>query len=99
MSETRQPLIGISCCTTTVGPHPFHMAGEKYILGALQGAGGIPLLIPAVGAHIPMDALLEQLDGLLLTGSPSNVEPHHYTGPASAPGTQHIRAATPPPCR
>ena len=89
MSETRQPLIGISCCTTTVGPHPFHMAGEKYILGALQGAGGIPLLIPAVGAHIPMDALLEQLDGLLLTGSPSNVEPHHYTGPASAPGTQH----------
>jgi gamma-glutamyl-gamma-aminobutyrate hydrolase PuuD len=28
-------------------------------------------------------------DGLLLTGSESNVEPHHYGGPASAPGTLH----------
>ena len=89
MSDTRQPLIGISCCTTSDGPHPFHMAGEKYILAALQGAGGLPLLIPALGAHLSSDALLEQLDGLLLTGSPSNVEPHHYSGPASAPGTEH----------
>ena len=89
MSDTRQPLIGISCCTTTVGPHPFHMAGEKYILGVLQGAGGLPLLIPALGEQLPLDALLDSLDGLLFTGSPSNVAPLHYAGPASAPGTQH----------
>lgn len=89
MSDTRQPLIGISCCTTHVGPHPFHMAGEKYILGVLEGAGGLPLLIPALGAQLPIDALLDQLDGLLLTGSPSNVEPHHYNGPASPSGTEH----------
>lgn len=89
MPDIRQPLIGISCCTTHFGPHPFHMVGEKYILGALQGAGGIPLLIPALGDQLPLDALLEHLDGLLFTGSPSNVEPHHYSGPASKPGTQH----------
>ena len=28
-------------------------------------------------------------DGILFTGSPSNVEPHHYAGPPSAPGTLH----------
>jgi len=89
MPETRKPLIGISCCTTTFGPHPFHMAGEKYILGVLQGADGLPLLIPALGAQLPPDQLLDTLDGLLFTGSPSNVEPHHYAGPASAPGTLH----------
>lgn len=89
MSDIRPPLIGISCCTTTIGPHPFHMAGEKYIMGALHGAGGLPLLIPAFGDQLPIDALLETLDGLLFTGSPSNVEPHHYAGPASAPGTHH----------
>jgi putative glutamine amidotransferase len=33
--------------------------------------------------------LLEACDGLLLTGSASNVEPHHYGGPASTPGTLH----------
>lgn len=89
MSETRKPLIGISCCTTTFGPHPFHMAGEKYILGVLQGADGLPLLIPALGTQLPLDQLLDSLDGLLFTGSPSNVEPQHYAGPASTPGTQH----------
>src|SRR4029077_7399197 len=31
--------------------------------------------------------LLERLDGLLFTGSPSNVEPHHCRSPPSAPGT------------
>ena len=89
MSDTRKPLIGISCCTTTFGPHPFHMVGEKYILGALQGADGLPLLIPALGAQLPLEQLLDTLDGLLFTGSPSNVEPHHYAGPASTPGTHH----------
>ena len=33
--------------------------------------------------------LLDACDGLLLTGSASNVEPHHYGGPASQPGTLH----------
>ncbi|WP_235991282.1 gamma-glutamyl-gamma-aminobutyrate hydrolase family protein [Halopseudomonas xiamenensis] len=89
MSETRKPLIGISCCTTTFGPHPFHMVGEKYILGVLQGADGLPLLIPALGTQLPLEPLLDSLDGLLFTGSPSNVEPHHYAGPDSAPGTRH----------
>ena len=32
---------------------------------------------------------IERLDGLLLTGSPSNVEPHHYLGDPSEPGTWH----------
>src|SRR5690606_1238470 len=35
------------------------------------------------------DELLETLDGILLTGSPSNVEPHRYAGPASEPDTLH----------
>ena len=29
------------------------------------------------------------VDGLLFTGSPSNVEPHHYRGEPSRPGTLH----------
>ena len=33
--------------------------------------------------------ILDRLDGLFLTGSPSNVEPHHYIGDPSEPGTWH----------
>ena len=47
------------------------------------------MLIPAVGPKTDCTALLDRLDGLLLTGSPSNVEPHHYGGPPSMEGTLH----------
>lgn len=89
MHIQRKPLIGISCCTDKLGLHPFHIVGEKYILGVVDGAQGLPLLIPALGARLDTDQLLETLDGLVFTGSPSNVEPHHYQGPASAEGTRH----------
>ena len=39
--------------------------------------------------ELGFDELIERLDGLLFTGSPSNVEPHLYEGPPSDPGTLH----------
>lgn len=89
MSFQPKPLIGISCCTDRSGLHPFHIVGEKYILGVVDGADGLPLLIPALGDRLALLQLLGTLDGILFTGSPSNVEPHHYGGPASAEGTAH----------
>jgi putative glutamine amidotransferase len=38
---------------------------------------------------VDTDDILARIDGLLLTGSPSNVEPHHYAGEPSRPGTMH----------
>jgi putative glutamine amidotransferase len=72
-----------------VGAHPFHMVGEKYARAVLEAAGAAPLLIPALAEELGFDELLERLDGLLFTGSPSNVEPHRYEGPPSEPGTLH----------
>ena len=72
-----------------MGLHPTHCVGEKYINAVAVGAGAIPMLIPALGAALDPATLISRVDGLLFTGSASNVEPHHYTGPASAPGTLH----------
>jgi putative glutamine amidotransferase len=72
-----------------IGPHPFHAVGEKYARALLDAADALPLLIPALAEELRLDELLERLDGLLFTGSPSNVEPHHYEGPPSHPGTLH----------
>jgi len=69
--------------------HPFHAVGEKYIRAVIDGAGALPLLIPALGAELDVDELLRHLDGILFTGSPSNVEPHRYAGTPSAAGTLH----------
>ncbi|UTH76812.1 gamma-glutamyl-gamma-aminobutyrate hydrolase family protein [Chromobacterium sp. IIBBL 290-4] len=72
-----------------VGALPFHAVGDKYIVAAAQGAGGLPLLIPSLGDEALLRATLSMLDGLLLPGSPSNVEPRHYGGPGSREGTLH----------
>jgi len=70
-------------------PHCYHIVGEKYVLAVAEAANCIPLIIPALGADMKLDVLIDQLDGLLLTGSISNVEPHHYDGTPSDPGTLH----------
>ena len=84
-----RPLIGIPADRRIVGLHPFHMVGEKYVRAVLAGADAIPFLIPALGEELGLDELLRRLDGILFTGSPSNVEPRHYDGTPSAPGTLH----------
>ncbi|WP_210399156.1 gamma-glutamyl-gamma-aminobutyrate hydrolase family protein [Steroidobacter denitrificans] len=87
---TRKPLIGIPADRRLLGNHYFHCVGEKYIQAVVQGAGALPVLIPSLGEGLgDMNELLENFDGILLTGSPSNVEPYRYQGPASAPGTLH----------
>jgi putative glutamine amidotransferase len=72
-----------------LGAHPFHAVGEKYITPLLRTAGALPLLIPSLGDELGMAELLLELDGLLFTGSPSNVEPRHYGGDTSREGTLH----------
>jgi putative glutamine amidotransferase len=86
---SRKPLVGISADRRLLGKHYFHLAGEKYIEAVSLGAGAVPVLVPALGDAMDWPQLLEPFDGLLLTGSESNVEPYRYGGPASAPGTLH----------
>jgi len=85
----QQPIIGIPACRKRIDPHMFHAVGEKYIAAVATAAGGLPLLIPALGGSLSMGRLLQGVDGLMFTGSPSNVEPHHYQGDASEAGTLH----------
>ncbi|MDF3935194.1 gamma-glutamyl-gamma-aminobutyrate hydrolase family protein [Pseudomonas citronellolis] len=86
---SRLPLIGVTACVRQVGHSPSHTVGDKYVKAVVTGANGQPLIIPALGEMLDQDSLLSSLDGLLFTGSPSNIEPHHYSGPASDAGTFH----------
>lgn len=71
-----KPLIGITCCSNKLGIHDFQMVADKYIRAVVTGSDVIPVLLPALGES--MLELLPHLDGLYLTGSYSNMEPHHY---------------------
>ena len=88
----KRPVIGIPADQRMIGQHPFHAVGDKYVRAVVEAADGIPLLIPALGDRLRLEELLAQLDGILFTGSPSNVEPHRYNGSQSTPGTLHDSA-------
>src|SRR3954468_22107666 len=92
MSGGTVSLVGIPSCVRTIHERGFHTVSEKYPEAVIEVAGCLPVLIPAVGPKTDCTALLDRLDGLLLTGSPSNVEPHHYGGPPSMEGTLHDSA-------
>jgi putative glutamine amidotransferase len=83
--DSSAPLIGIPVDVRRLDDHPFHAVGEKYITAISDAAGGLPMLIPALGHSFDLEALVRRLDGLLLTGSPSNVAVHHYGGPPDRP--------------
>ena len=83
-----RPLIGVSCCVKPFGIFgmPNHAASDHYATVVLGPVGGVPVLVPAFGEEA-VAAVLPHLDGVLLTGSRSNVQPSLYGGPPHCEGT------------
>ncbi|MEI7790634.1 MAG: gamma-glutamyl-gamma-aminobutyrate hydrolase family protein [Alphaproteobacteria bacterium] len=79
--------VGIVCDRRICGDMPVHQANDEYIIAIRDGAGALPLLIPSTDAPLDIAAVLGAVDGLLFTGSPSNVAPSHY-GTTARPGTE-----------
>ena len=92
----RVPVIGITACTSMIEEHATQKISEKYARAAANAACGLPIVIPSLAELMDTADIIDTVDGLIFTGSPSNIEPFHYNGPASAPGTHHdpLRDAT-----
>ena len=54
------------------------MTPAPYIEGVLAGADALPVLLPALGSALDLEALLDRVDGVVATGSRSNVHPSLY---------------------
>jgi putative glutamine amidotransferase len=72
-----KPLVLLLCDNRVIGGHPMHVLGQKYADAVRDQAGGLPLFVPATEAT-DIEAYLELADGVLLTGSPSNVHPSNF---------------------
>lgn len=75
-SPTFLPTVLVTSCNRQLGDHPFHIAGRKYV-DAVRLAGALPLIAPPVPVD-QLEDLLALADGILVTGSPSNVHPSHF---------------------
>jgi len=88
MKQANLPVVGIICDKEIIGPHPFHVAGDKYIQAISANSDCLPLLIPAMADESTMDQLLSMLDGILLTGGYSMVDPLNYQNNSAEPNTK-----------
>ncbi len=86
MGTSSRPLIGVTADTTIDGLHRVHQAGEKYLSSVVHGANAIPVIIPSLPVPLDSQQILSQLDGLLVTGGYSNIEPWRYSGAPAGPG-------------
>lgn len=74
----RKPRVLVPVCNRLINDHPFHIVGKKYI-DAVRLAGCLPLVVPNLGGgDETLEDWLALADGVLLTGSPSNVHPSHF---------------------
>lgn len=73
----RKPIVLVPACHRKVGDHPSHTVGKKYT-NAVRLAGCLPLLFTTIEGQEELNSLLDLADGVLLTGSPSNVHPSHF---------------------
>ncbi|MGQ0673467.1 MAG: gamma-glutamyl-gamma-aminobutyrate hydrolase family protein [Hyphomicrobium sp.] len=73
-----RPIVVIPCCTKTIEDYTYDAVSRKYSAAVAEVAECQPLLVPLEQALVDIAAVLEVADGILLSGSPSNVDPRHY---------------------
>ncbi|RWK40688.1 gamma-glutamyl-gamma-aminobutyrate hydrolase family protein [Mesorhizobium sp.] len=82
-TTTRQPLVAVSTDFRQFDDACWHAVQQRYLEAAVAAAGVFPVLIPSLGDRLDFEELLAAVDGVMITGSASNVHPALYAGDAS----------------
>lgn len=77
-SSATRPVLGIIACNRIVGTEPAQAVMARYIRAAMTYADVAALIVPALPDLMSAAEVAPRLDGILLTGSPSNVAPDRY---------------------
>ncbi|MEQ1541998.1 MAG: gamma-glutamyl-gamma-aminobutyrate hydrolase family protein [Novosphingobium sp.] len=75
---TPRPVLGVIACNRQVGTEPAQAVMERYIRAAMVHADVAALIVPSLPDLMRTAEVASRLDGILLTGSPSNLEPGRY---------------------
>jgi putative glutamine amidotransferase len=73
-----RPVLGIIACTRAVGTEQAQAVINRYVTAAMAHADAAALIIPNLGELMTAREAAPRIDGLFLTGSPSNVQPALY---------------------
>lgn len=72
------PIIAVPADTKVFGEITWHSAQQQYIGAAMDVAGLMSLILPAYESGADIDAVLDRVEGVMITGSASNVAPALY---------------------
>ena len=75
---TSRPVLGVIACNRIVGTEPAQAVMERYIRAAMTYADVAALIVPSLPDLMTAAEVAPRLDGILLTGSPSNVATSRY---------------------
>ncbi|MDE2383555.1 MAG: gamma-glutamyl-gamma-aminobutyrate hydrolase family protein [Alphaproteobacteria bacterium] len=84
MIAKRLPLVGLPADTYENSGFLFHSLGDKYVRALTDVSKVLPIMLPSLVGEGEIEALLDHVDGVLMTGAVSNVHPPHYGEEPSA---------------
>ncbi len=83
--ENSKPVVAVPADIKSFENYRWHAVTTTYVDAVARVAGTTPLIVPALGEGLDIDAVLDRVDGVMLTGSKSNVHPGRY-GAEPTPG-------------
>jgi putative glutamine amidotransferase len=78
MTFKDRPVLGVISCNRVVESQSAQAVMTRYLVSALTYADASGLLVPAMPELMHAKEVAPRLDGLLLTGTPSNLDPKRY---------------------
>ncbi len=81
-----RPVLGIIACNRIVGTEIAQAVINRYIVSAMRYADVAALIVPSLPDLMIAAEVAPRLDGILLTGTPSNVAPGRYGEVAEGEG-------------
>ncbi len=84
-AEIKRPVLGITACTRSFEGETAQVVIDRYAVAAMRHADVAALIVPARPDLMTAHEVADRIDGVLLTGSPSNVAPALY-GDSAGPG-------------
>lgn len=77
-SSSPRPVVAIASDCIERHGHVAHAAWDGYVRAVSEVSKALPLVLPCAGDAIDAASLADAIDGIVLTGSPSNVHPARY---------------------
>jgi putative glutamine amidotransferase len=77
------PIIAIPADTRELDGYSWHATPNQYVNAVVKGTGATAIIVPALLEGNDIDSILDRVDGVMLSGSRSNVHPSLYGGDTS----------------